>query len=743
MYSGGSGAGFFGGESVSPFDEAIERAKAAGGIELPLKGAGGEDPGGAKKTEEVSGGLEKKGSEAQRVKDRERGSSALEAMTEQEKERKAAEAELESLLGRLTDLEDQAKAQYDERDKSGDWSVAGNRDRWLQCNHSYIEIKKQMLDLRDEIGAAKKKILLAGGEPEVEMPEPLKPGSSEGGGAGVDEPPKPGSSEKGGSSAGSDPGGAKGPEIDKQPTQPLPKPQEQGGAKEDMPSKPAEEAEQQSEEEEDIETEEREKAAKSAKTKAAIAAAIGIPVALSAVLSSFGGAIGSMVPKSEGVMDGSTPIEMNVDGIQSEGEVEHRGIYDGYDEIGMWGTDGKSGPYAFANGSEVAKLFNNDECDMVKYTAGNQVESFADYLANLPEQLQPDGFKGLGIVATEQKLESLSVDEYEQVQQQFNDIIDQAFTRVIKAEGEYDNAYIRMKDANGGKVHGNMEIVKSTTRESKEFKQLYWVDADGNEIGNMTVKLTPIYDEEGNFVGLDGCIQVINKKGEKSSIYVHMPDVQDDDGDNPDGDNPDGGGEETKKPDSGGSESAPNESAPNESTPNESAPNESAPNESAPDESAPDESAPNESGGGGEEDDSKTDVLPGGKGDGWGKKSATHEEPSEVSRKSEENGGVEDHAEGTSSGVAESDALRGGDTGGDGEKTDAVYDGTDTRGWHGVDSSTAERGTQKITEPAAPVVNNTNANPGSAARNNTEQENEAAVDEVMNRIAAQQDGQSN
>ena len=89
-----------------------------------------------------------------------------------------------------------------------------------------------------------------------------------------------------------------------------------------------------------------------------------------------------------------------------EAETE-RGIYDGYGEKGMWLSEGKAGPYNFAKASEVAEVCENDECEMIKYTAKNQVESFADYLANLPEELQPEGFKGLSILETETKLESL------------------------------------------------------------------------------------------------------------------------------------------------------------------------------------------------------------------------------------------------------------------------------------------------------------------------------------------------
>ena len=206
-----------------------------------------------------------------------------------------------------------------------------------------------------------------------------------------------------------------------------------------------------------------------------------------------------------------------------EGANEEYGIYDGYNETGMWNSENKANPLNFANAAEVAPLFDNDECDMVKYAARNQVECMADYMANFPEALQPEGFKGLSILETEQKLQSLSDEEFEAVQAQFEQTVDEAFTRRTTANGEQQNAYMRLIDSNKPATHDNIELVECTTNESNlEVTEFYWVDDDGNEIGSMTMKLTPVRDESNHIISFDGCMQIINPIGSKAQLYSGM-----------------------------------------------------------------------------------------------------------------------------------------------------------------------------------------------------------------------------
>lgn len=232
---------------------------------------------------------------------------------------------------------------------------------------------------------------------------------------------------------------------------------------------------------------------------------------------------------------------------------EEKGIKDGYGEKGMWESKEKSSPLAFADAGEVAEVCENDECEMLKYAADKQVETFADYMANLPEALQPDEFKGLSIQETEAKLESLSDEEFEAVQEQFNNIIDNAFTRRVTLNGKYDNAYMRLKDPSKGVTHDNMELVKCTTTEKDlEVTEFYWVDEDGNETGSMIVKMQPVYDGD-QISGYNLCMQVVNQEG--SLVYANMAETEADPT-NPsqpkaslesgiEGENPDTGSEDT------------------------------------------------------------------------------------------------------------------------------------------------------------------------------------------------------
>ena len=210
------------------------------------------------------------------------------------------------------------------------------------------------------------------------------------------------------------------------------------------------------------------------------------------------------------------------EGVSSAGESE-TGIHNGYGEKGMWLSENKSGRYAFANAAEVAEVCNNDEEEMMNYAADNQVESFADYLANLPEELQPEGFKGLSIVDTEHKLEELSEQDFKEIKKQFRGLMDKAFTRRVVANGKYDNAYMALKDINGDAIHENMDIIKCTTNEHNlEVTEFYWKDDNGNEIGSMMVKMSPVRDNDGKIVSFKGCMQVIKPYEQGSPVYKKL-----------------------------------------------------------------------------------------------------------------------------------------------------------------------------------------------------------------------------
>ncbi len=252
---------------------------------------------------------------------------------------------------------------------------------------------------------------------------------------------------------------------------------------------------------------------------------VAAPVALAAAV-----LIGSMIGGKDKGNDNNAPeqnpttMEYVVDGETAEAE---KGIYDGYGEKGMWLAEGKTSAVAFAEAGQVGEVCNNDEVEMMKYAAHNQVETFADYMANLPEALQPEGFKGLNLAETEAKLESLSPEDFEAIEAAFGGIMDNAFTRRVTLNGTYDNAFMRQKDASGAVVHENMELVRCATQENgTEATEFYWVDANGNEIGSMTVKMSPVYDADGNITSFKLCMQVVNEPG--NEIYEGIPEIPSD-----------------------------------------------------------------------------------------------------------------------------------------------------------------------------------------------------------------------
>lgn len=216
-----------------------------------------------------------------------------------------------------------------------------------------------------------------------------------------------------------------------------------------------------------------------------------------------------------------TSISQTIEQIPQAGETHEKGIYDGYGEKGMWLSSQKAGKYNFAAAKEVAEICNNDECEMMRYAERNQVETFADHLANVPDavknQFGISGFNGLSILATESALEGLSTDDYTNLQKQFDNLMDNAFVREITLNGDYENAFMRLKDPSGAVTHDNMELVKCTSHESNlKVTEFFWTDDQGNEIGSMVVKI--IYDDDRNIIG--GCMQVLNSVG--SPVYQAM-----------------------------------------------------------------------------------------------------------------------------------------------------------------------------------------------------------------------------
>lgn len=238
------------------------------------------------------------------------------------------------------------------------------------------------------------------------------------------------------------------------------------------------------------------------------------PIALGVSILAGGLGAHAILNSQPNAQPGTPTASAETQDSASEKQESKIGIKDGYNKKGLFLSKNKPTNLSFASAVEVGQMFDGDECEMIKYVSDNQSESMASYIAHLPKQLQPEGFQGLSIVEAEQKLESLSDEDYEKVQAQFNEAIDQAFTRTVTAQGQYDNVLMDYKDSSGPTTHGNMEAVKCVTSENEQVRQLYWNDEHGHEIGSMTVKI--IVDGSGHIIG--GCTQPISKQGSNPAV---------------------------------------------------------------------------------------------------------------------------------------------------------------------------------------------------------------------------------
>ena len=214
------------------------------------------------------------------------------------------------------------------------------------------------------------------------------------------------------------------------------------------------------------------------------------------------------------------------------GEIQgHHGIYDGYGEKGMFNSENKGTPYDFANAAEVAEVVGENPTEILIYTAGNQVESFADYLANMPAELQPEGCKGKSIIETEKWLESLTPEQYDAEFANFAKIMRSNTTtsELVTLSGAYHNAYMS-KSGDGATTHENTNLVACTTQENGTSAiKFVFHDENGKEIGQMISKITvrASYEIDGQtyyFIEKDkgGCTQIVNPDGTMTYLYEDM-----------------------------------------------------------------------------------------------------------------------------------------------------------------------------------------------------------------------------
>ena len=192
---------------------------------------------------------------------------------------------------------------------------------------------------------------------------------------------------------------------------------------------------------------------------------------------------------------------------------KEKGIKDGYGERGMWLSQNKDHNYDYGDAKEVGEICDDDEVEMLKYTAENQVESLADYMAELPKDLCPDGFYGLNPRKIEKKLESLSPEEFDKVKEEAMHALSEAFTRPTVTKHNYHHYGMQLKDDNGGVVHENMKLVDKGIGPGVEVVEFYWIDEDGKEIGSMLINIrrTAPNEEGGEYYGHVGGLEVLRR----------------------------------------------------------------------------------------------------------------------------------------------------------------------------------------------------------------------------------------
>lgn len=209
---------------------------------------------------------------------------------------------------------------------------------------------------------------------------------------------------------------------------------------------------------------------------------------------------------------------------------------DGYYEAGMFMTKDN---HDFADAKVVGETIGtNNPAEILIYTAMNQVESFADYLANLPTELQSEGYRGKSILETEEWLESLSDDQYNTELTRFAHIMrNNATPEMVTLNGSFQNAYMD-KEGDGAATHENVKLVACTTQEDgTRAIRFNFHDDDGKELSStMTVKISIkdiVYDEvhdETYYVieGEGGCTQVVNPDGTVTYLYNGMKTIPND-----------------------------------------------------------------------------------------------------------------------------------------------------------------------------------------------------------------------
>ena len=203
-------------------------------------------------------------------------------------------------------------------------------------------------------------------------------------------------------------------------------------------------------------------------------------------------------------------------------EHELSGIIDGYGEEGMWESDGKTGPYAFADFKKVVEMHDGDVKEAIKDVTRKQVESLADFVSGLNDNFRPAGYENLSMAEINEKIEGLSDIEYDNLKEYVDGLIDNADVKEVTLNGKYDNAYMGVKS--GDQIMGSKEAVEKNVEINHETMQLIKCTTD--EKGSKAYEITLHEGEETySLLVKEACDQIVEKEGSNPGRFVGLPEA--------------------------------------------------------------------------------------------------------------------------------------------------------------------------------------------------------------------------
>lgn len=228
----------------------------------------------------------------------------------------------------------------------------------------------------------------------------------------------------------------------------------------------------------------------------------------------------------------TAPIESTDSGLDEEEtaeaaeENEVMRLTDGYDEKGEWlegydenlnyTGDAKGGPNNFVDVELVREAIGEDASfgDMLTYNAEHQSESFAAYMAAMPDSMKPEWLRGKTAAESEEAIENASDEDYAEAFRIFKLAYGDAGYEDMRLEGEdIASLYMYLEDGATEVNHDTMHLGVS-----------HWDNAH-RDVMKVTFS-------DGSYVLISkGCLQpVVIIRGEEPKVIRGLREI----GDNPD-----------------------------------------------------------------------------------------------------------------------------------------------------------------------------------------------------------------